>query len=909
MNGAPEFIPDEQFAPDATATANPAEAPKQSVAPQPIKAPEAKSPDFIPDSTFVSDEEKYGGVGQRAITALEGAGEAASFGLSTGLETALGVKPEDIRLRRETNPLSHIGGQVAGLAASALIPGVGEANILEHAGAAAASLGERALVKAALKGAAETALFQGGDEVSKYLSGTHESLGNVVQNVGLAALLGGGVGAGFSAVSPLWAMANESTVGQAIQSFKNRMVSAEADVIADAPLEQVSGGAANRLTKQKPNAKEISEIGAKNNWPVLEGMTSGSKEIQMAEDALLNGPPTLPAIARRKVYDEAYGAVTKDVKNVFGGEAISETQAGNLTKQSLLNKLQVENEPIKALYKEIEPYRQAIPVTERSTGSLARNVSKLIEEQGLIPGSDRFNFVKTMADGLENVDNLQKLKNFTTELWKSSGPMTKDLAGDIAERLAGVEERAIKRFADTMKTDAAYERINSLIEQSGQAKSMYKGFIEKLQTLGASLGKKKIYGPQNFMDFIEELNPQTLARRIFNENNTEFAQYFAKEFPEEMQIVKQYEKSQMGLGSTKEGIFNTKSALKKALELEPEMKEILFDKTELKKLNEAKTYIDSFPKDFNPSHTAHESAFRAFFEHPTGAIIGNARDVAIQGFIKAFGKVSKSANASELAPFMGRAVVAKDVNAAGFKNAVDYISASLKGEKNLSKAAKEIFKSGKIVIPSNGATDKLKTRVNDLSQNPDKLFEVSGQLAHYMPEHAGAMAKTVMNAVNTLKALEPKSTKNAPLDSEMKPSKAEEASYNRALEVAQTPLKVLEYLKDGTLQPQDVNLMKTLYPEYYNHVSAKIMDAMTDHLSKEETIPYRTRQTLSLFLGMPLDSTMKPESIASIQMTYLPKQAPPMPGVAPKTKTNKLGDIAKNSASSDQAREMRRNKA
>ena len=50
-------------------------------------------------------EQKYGTLPEQLKTAAEGAAEAASFGTSTGLERALGVKPEDILARREVNPL------------------------------------------------------------------------------------------------------------------------------------------------------------------------------------------------------------------------------------------------------------------------------------------------------------------------------------------------------------------------------------------------------------------------------------------------------------------------------------------------------------------------------------------------------------------------------------------------------------------------------------------------------------------------------------------------------------------------------------------------------------------------------------------------------------------------------------
>lgn len=173
--------------------------------------------------------QKYGSVGQQAITALEGAGEAATFGLSTGAEKALGVDPEDIAGRREENPISHTVGQVAGLGASAFVPGLGEANLLgDAAKGAAAALGLGAegagivsrLGSGAVKGAVETGLFQAGDEVSKMFTSTadpSEAAQTALTNVGLSTLIGAGGGALMAGASPLW----KATISPKIEGFLN----------------------------------------------------------------------------------------------------------------------------------------------------------------------------------------------------------------------------------------------------------------------------------------------------------------------------------------------------------------------------------------------------------------------------------------------------------------------------------------------------------------------------------------------------------------------------------------------------------------------------------------------------------------------------------------------------------------
>lgn len=74
-------------------------------------------------------QDKYGSGWQQAITGVEHAASAATFGVSTGFERMLGVKGADIRGRTEANPKSAIAGSVVGLVGTSFIPGLGEASI------------------------------------------------------------------------------------------------------------------------------------------------------------------------------------------------------------------------------------------------------------------------------------------------------------------------------------------------------------------------------------------------------------------------------------------------------------------------------------------------------------------------------------------------------------------------------------------------------------------------------------------------------------------------------------------------------------------------------------------------------------------------------------------------------------
>lgn len=167
-------------------------------------------------------EAKYSTTPEQIKAGLHGVAKGVlPFGGGTALETALGVKPEDIRGREEFNPGTVMAGELAGLTGSAFIPG-GQAKVLGSIGNAAA----RALPAMSglagkvaphvLKQAAEMAVFQGGDEISKLIQeDPKQSLETAVTNIGFASLLGAGTGGAIGVANPLW----EATVGKKLTPF------------------------------------------------------------------------------------------------------------------------------------------------------------------------------------------------------------------------------------------------------------------------------------------------------------------------------------------------------------------------------------------------------------------------------------------------------------------------------------------------------------------------------------------------------------------------------------------------------------------------------------------------------------------------------------------------------------------
>lgn len=182
---------------------------------------------------FELSEDKYGTLGQQAKTALEGAAEGIAGPLAPLTEEKLlGVKPEDIRGRKEENPITHGLSQAGSLIASSAL-GVGEGALVAKAGELAAHAAQLAepvsyaakIASGAVKGAAEMGLLQSSDEVSKLIEqDPNQTLGSATASIGLYGLLGGGIGgAALSSISPLWKASVGNKLNQFIEDFKGRV--------------------------------------------------------------------------------------------------------------------------------------------------------------------------------------------------------------------------------------------------------------------------------------------------------------------------------------------------------------------------------------------------------------------------------------------------------------------------------------------------------------------------------------------------------------------------------------------------------------------------------------------------------------------------------------------------------------
>jgi len=215
----------------------------------------------------------------------------------------------------------------------------------------------------------------------------------------------------------------------------------------------------------------------------------------------------------------------------------------------------------------------------------------------------------------------------------------------------------------------------------------------------------------------------------------------------------------------------------------------------------------------------------------------------------------------------------------------EYVDGAKRGLKHVKSHSENIFSNEK-VPHEKGSHQKLKEHLQDLQENPDKMFDIGGNLGDEMPDHAAVLAGKMGNAIGYLNSLKPASTKTHPLDPDTPPDKIAESKYDRQLGLAENPVSILNHVKDGSLQPQDVTTVKTLYPDLAKSIGEKAFAKLIDEKTKGKHISYKHKMGLSLLLGQPLDSTMTPQAMQAIMASQGPQQAANQSKGPPKKKAS-----------------------
>lgn len=902
----------EEFNPDAfLAQAEPAPMPQASV-------PSVDVEGFDPDA-FIEDslQSQYGGLGQQITAGVEGVAQGFAGPLATLIEkNTLGIPEEDIRGREEANPITHGVGEAAGLGAG-LFTGTGEAALMTKAGQIAmkglelekvATVGAR-IGSAAVQQAAEMAVYTAGTEASKLiLNDPNTSAESAIANIGLGAALGAAGGIFFEgAVSPLW----KATAGPKLEKFLGGVT------------DHMNGG--GRLILPEEAEQAIKTLGVDVEPAVRAGISGDPRASryfndlrEMQKPEILNGITNLKNNVQESVL-KSTGKTADDIA------VYSEANQGHSAIDAFKKEYQTKFEPIQKQYDQLKLANETLQLTDDAR---LQQYGKMVEEGmnfGAAGAPEQELFHKygnrlVAQDTLGQVDKVVSEINNEMKMAYRSGDNNKAMAlKQIKGSIQDFQENQIsKAFSNLEKegVDGAKSMSKEFMAERAAARADYARVARISDEISQQLGLGEFRGAKGLLSKLsEKRTPEEFLSKLSPQKNADLLKFMEEHFPDTLNKVRENELIKVLKPALQRAgpndLINIKTLNSAIEKMTPEMRKFAVPEEIISKVKAADKILSSLPA-YKSSGTAGwqqhmmkkvpQNALAA-----VGAILGHN---PISGWFagKASQYLSREAPDAIKLGLLKYLGSDQPVKAEGFKAMVQFFDGVIKGQSILNKASGAVFKTGQYVIaehliPDAKDREKLDKTVEDLQNNPDDAYKMAGgPTGYYLPGHEGALTQASMNAVKYLQDIKPKSYQAGPLDKPIEPSKAELSRYNRALDIATEPNIVLQHVKDGTLQTTDLQDLKSMFPGLYQQMAQKLTNNMINAQSEEEPIPYKTRMSLSLFLGQPIDSSM---TLMSIQAAQPKPQAPNPP---PASKTDKLGKSNKSYMTSSQRSEFDRNK-
>lgn len=864
-------------------------------------------------------EAKYSSTGQQVLGGVEQVAQGVAGPLATLAETKiLGIPKEDILGREEVKGTGEkMLEQGAGLVAGAFIPGPTEAKVLEKVGQlgveglgvakATSTLGK--IGTASARAAIENAVYQSGDETTKKLLGDpSQTASNALAHIGMAAVFGGGFGAGMGSVPPIW----EATLGPKAENFL-RSISNK----ANGEALPVSQDLQTVLSGIEKSGKQIDPI-----------IRAGLSDNKFANDYFneLRESGTTTGDALRETIEKFKGDVGDQLKSVFQEqEPVTSFEAGEKAKKIISDKAEELNTAISGKYAQVMPHLEAVEIPVPAREDFAKALELKGKDFGA-SGSPEEGLFKHFGERVQAQGSVAQLKKLNTEIGAEI-EVAKRAGHFEKQRALGEIRSSIKEFQDAQVIEAGKRMEASGIEGSqGLAESLLKdrkiadkAYGEFMDTIGeiadvGKLGKVRSHG--QLQAALENIPSAKLAQKLFDPKNIEGLRYLQKEFPEVFDTLARAKKTALIESATTKGDFMHNQLLNAVNKLPREVRDLMFSKEEMNTINAAGKILRTTSKRPNPSGTG-MTLDKLMQNIPAGigAMVSTLTGHnPMVGFMlghagKFLGRDAPDAAKASLLKFLGSPEV---LEGSAWKSMADYFHVAQRGEAMLSKAAKGIMKSTQEVLPASQmpnekTREKLDKSLKQFQKDPTAMLDVGGKIGHYAPDHAQAIGQMVATTANYLNGLRPQMVQNSPLDTPFEPPLQKER-YNQALDVAQQPLSVLQSLRDGILLPDQITDLKTMYPALYSSMSQSLTEEMVHHISDGGTIPYRTQIGLSSFLGHALDSTLTQASIAAIQLaqnrTAQNEQAKQQAGAAAQGKSLKsLNKLSQGYATAGQNRE------
>lgn len=880
---------------------------------KPTEVPQGASQSF---DDLVDDEEKYGGLTGELKAAAAGAARGLTFGLSDQALTKSGlVEPETLKGLEETNPVASIGGEIAGAVAPmfagniggiANLPatvaklGTGTAAAVTKVLPAAESLAGRIAAKSAASAAgfaAEGAVYGLGQSISEDALGdsnlaSEKTLANIGFSAALMGGLGGVGGALVKAADEVKGLIKFDKAPAMLKLEAERIVNETSDDAAEAGLMALDMPAEKRLSfvdalaKKKDNASEIVKAGELIGAPVLPGQTSASKFIQNLESSL-SKQPTIPGVYTQQQIQKGFDAVENVTREALeGGQGLTAFDAGELIKSQIKKTVDDIYAPIKAGYAEREALGEAINLPDKARLKLHDKLVELSQKIGSRGGKPE-QIVREVSEGALRQNTVRELDLYIGEL--KAAQRSARISGDFpASQAYGrsvemVEEFQIREMAKQGKGLATgkipdfgegpwnFKNAEAMADKAiADKKILDKKYAKLKETLSdllseQRLGRKSKNTVGGVEEVLEGVPSEKVIDKMFDPKNGKGLLKLKKNFPEVFDTLIKQKKAQILERATKDGRVNVNQVMREVMDekkISSKVRELMFDKPTMQKMEAAKTWVEALPKDINPSGTSQGEAFREFLGSPVSSMINNFMSFGSKKLIES---LASPGEAPKLLMLM-------------------------KAEQAIQKTSKQIKKGVTVIInnskePVTGRlipkiettedykekTEKIAEVANNMDALQERLDGATGSMYEYAPNLASASQMTMIRGVQFLASKIPPRPNIGLFQKELEPSKTEIATFNRYYQIVENPMLALEQVKNRTVNPETVETLMSVYPSLYEEMKNQLVEQSMEFKGE---IPYQTKLAMSRFMNAPIDVSQLPKWVASNQAAYLPVAQP-----------------------------------
>lgn len=206
--------------------------------------------------------------------------------------------------------------------------------------------------------------------------------------------------------------------------------------------------------------------------------------------------------------------------------------------------------------------------------------------------------------------------------------------------------------------------------------------------------------------------------------------------------------------------------------------------------------------------------------------------------------------------------------------------------------------------------DQVASRVKELAQDPEGLVDHLGNETEStnsnLPNISQAYTALATKGLGFLNSKLPQKDPQYPLSPEPEASPQQKNSFMKYYKVVHDPISALDHMHEGSLSPEHIEALQAVHPELYQHIQSGITNMLLAKPELGEKLSYQKKQSLSLFLGHPLDPSFSPQAVqanqAALSGEQLSKQnAAPSSSVA--HGSMKELDLAANTTTGTQRRE------